>query len=62
MLLIQGTILLRNVSCSCAASVLALPDLLTCLQSSVVTIIVTNPNKSVAVYLPYGSSAAAVCI
>jgi len=33
---------------------------LTCLQSSVVTIIVTNLSKSVEVYLPYGPSAAAV--
>jgi hypothetical protein len=40
--------------------VLALPDLLISLQSSVVKIIVTNPNKSVQVYLPYGFFAAAV--
>jgi hypothetical protein len=40
--------------------VLALPDLLTCLQSSIVTIIVINPSKSVEVHLPQGPSAAAV--
>jgi len=61
-LLIQGTTVQRNVSCSYAARVLALPDLLTCLQSSVVRIIVTNPSKSVEVHLPYGPSAATVCI
>jgi len=48
------------VSCSYAARVLALPDLLTCLQSSIVTIIVINPSKSVEVHLPQGPSAAAV--
>ena len=62
MLLIQGTTILRNVSCSYAARVLALPDLLTCLRSSVVRIIVTNPSKSVEVRVPFGPSAAAVCI
>jgi hypothetical protein len=46
-LLIQGTTILRNVSCSYAAGLLALPDLLTCLWSSVVRIIVTNLSKSV---------------
>jgi len=60
MLLIQGTTLLRNVSCSYAGRVLALPDLLTCLWSSVITIVVTNPRKSVEVHVPFGSSAAAV--
>ena len=52
---------MRNVSCSYAARVLGLLDLLTCFQSSVVTIIVTNPGKSVEVHLPYGPSAAALC-
>jgi len=60
MLLIQGTTIQRNVSCSYTARVLATPDLLTCLQSSVVKIIVTNVSKSVEVYLPYGPFAAAV--
>ena len=46
-LLIQGINILRNVSCSYATRVLALPDLLTNLWSSVVIIIVTNPRKSV---------------
>jgi len=59
-LLIQGTTIQRNVSCSYTARVLAIPDLLTSLQSSVVTIIVTNLSKSFAVYMPYGPSAAAV--
>ena len=46
-LLIQGTTILRNVSCSYAARVLVLLGLLTCLRSSVVTIIVTSLSKSV---------------
>jgi hypothetical protein len=31
----------------------ALPDLLTCLQSSVFTIIVTHPSKSIEVHVPF---------
>jgi hypothetical protein len=49
-----------SVFCSYAAGVLALPDLLTCLQSSVVTIIAINPSKSVEVHVPFGPSPAAV--
>jgi len=59
-LLIQGTTVLKNVSCSYAARVLDIPNFLTCLQSSVVTIIVTNLSKSDEVYLPYGPAASAV--
>ena len=59
-LLIESTTILRNVSCSYAARVLALPDLFTCLRSSVVRIIVTNPSKSVEVHVPFGPSPAAV--
>ena len=46
-LLIQGINILRNVSCSYATRVLALPDLLACLRSSVFRIIATIPSKSV---------------
>jgi len=62
MLLIQSTTILRNVSCSYAARVLALPDLLTCLWGSVVTIIVTNLSKSVEVHVSFVCSAATGCI
>jgi len=58
-LLIQGRNLQRNVSCSYAGRVLALPELLTCLWSTVITVVVTNPKKSVEVHVPFGFSAAA---
>ena len=61
-LLIQRTTTQRNISCSSAGWVLALPDLLTCLQSSVVTIIVTNPRKTFEVHVPFVPSAATVCV
>ena len=59
-LLIEGTTILRDVRCSDAARVLALPDLLNCFQN--IFIIVTNPSKTVEVHVPFGPSAAAVCI
>ena len=58
MLFSSRTTILKNVSCSYAPRVLVLSDL----QSSAVTIIGTTPSKSIEVHVPFGPSAATVCI
>ena len=53
----SSTTVLKNVSCSYKTRVLVLPHFQICLQSCAVTIIGTNPNKSVQVLVPFGPSA-----
>jgi hypothetical protein len=56
MLFSSGTTILKNIYCSYVARVIVLPDFHICLQSSVVTIIGTNTNKSVQVHMSFGPS------